>query len=326
MVSTNDFSKELSNIAYKGEIYSVRDNGAVYRHAKNIKPRNLDNQWTFGKQNLKTGYMEIASVPIHRIVATAFLGPPPTQDHVVDHIDTNKCNNRPNNLRWVTRLENILLNPITAKRIELVCGSVENFLSDPSKYSHSFREPNYSWMCTVSKEEAQNSLNNFLKWAKSDKKTIGGTLGDWIFSRGQSDSYDENQTESALTDSLTSNAKQKNWRTPTEFICCPNNNTENVLSEYQKNLIPGKVFCKNQYGQNVIRESALINNDFIVVLTENGDKSAIKPWCVAKIYCDTGFIIHESLGSFFTYEGANKMFITQQGYEWTGGDTFDDFC
>ena len=50
-------------------------------------------------------------------MATAFHGEPPTKEHVVDHIDTNKQNNRPENLRWVTRLENILLNPITAKRI-----------------------------------------------------------------------------------------------------------------------------------------------------------------------------------------------------------------
>jgi len=33
---------------------------------------------------------------------TAFHGAPPTNDHFVDHIDTNKQNNRPANLRWVT--------------------------------------------------------------------------------------------------------------------------------------------------------------------------------------------------------------------------------
>lgn len=135
---------------YKNEHYSVRDNGAVLRHAPNNKrTRPTDNKWTFGKLNSKTGYLEIASVRIHRIVATAFHGEPPTKEHVVDHIDTNKQNNRPGNLRWVTRLENILLNPITARRIELICGSVEAFLEDPSKFRDKFPDPNNKWMCAV---------------------------------------------------------------------------------------------------------------------------------------------------------------------------------
>ena len=85
----DDFTRVIECV-YKGEQYSVRDNGAVLRHARNGKRlRKYDNQWTFGKPNIKTGYMEIASVRIHRIVATAFHGEPPTKEHVVDHIDTN---------------------------------------------------------------------------------------------------------------------------------------------------------------------------------------------------------------------------------------------
>lgn len=149
----------------------------------NEQPRPTDNKWTFGKTNDKTKYLEIASVRIHRIIATAFHGEPPTKEHVVDHIDTNKHNNRPENLRWVTRFENVLLNPTTAKRIETVCGSVEAFLAEPSKFRDKFREPNYEWMCTVSKQEAQVSLERLLAWAKSDKSPSGGSLGEWIYSR-----------------------------------------------------------------------------------------------------------------------------------------------
>ncbi len=114
----NEFQREIDCI-YKNEKYSVRDNGAVLRHPReNDRVRSTDNRWTFGKPNTKTGYKEIASERVHRIVAMGFLGKPPTTKHVVDHIDTSKRNNRPDNLRWVTRLENILLNPITIKRIE----------------------------------------------------------------------------------------------------------------------------------------------------------------------------------------------------------------
>jgi hypothetical protein len=182
-VDINDFHHEKECI-YKGERYSVRDNGAVLRYPHEGKcPRPTDNKWTFGKKNARTGYMEIASERVHRIIAIAFHGVPPTQGHVVDHIDTNRCNNRSENLRWVTRLENILLNPITVKRIVFVCGSIEAFLADPAKYRDKFQDPNYSWMCTVSKEEAQASSERLHAWAKSDKGYSGGSLGEWVFTR-----------------------------------------------------------------------------------------------------------------------------------------------
>lgn len=195
MFGFNDFKKE-SVCVYKDERYSVRDNGAVLRHPfENKRPRPTDNKWTFGKLNTKTGYLEIASVRIHRIVATAFHSEPQAKEHVVDHIDTNKQNNRPENLRWVTRLENILLNPITAKRIELVCGSVEAFLADPSKFRDKFQEPNFEWMCTVGIQEAQESKERLLAWAESDKPLQGGTLGNWIFNRNNIDRSKKTEKE-----------------------------------------------------------------------------------------------------------------------------------
>lgn len=40
---------------------------------------------------------------MHRLVAIAFLGDPPTPDHTVDHIDTDTTNNKVSNLRWATK-------------------------------------------------------------------------------------------------------------------------------------------------------------------------------------------------------------------------------
>ena len=127
--------------------------------------------------------MEIASVRVHIIVATAFHGPKPTKEHVVDHIDTNRRNNRPDNLQWVTRLENALDNPITRKRIIMRCGSIEAFLANPSLLRESDVTPDFSWMRTVTNAEAQVSKERLLAWAESDKPTSGGALGAWVFIR-----------------------------------------------------------------------------------------------------------------------------------------------
>jgi hypothetical protein len=98
----------------------------------------------------------------HRIVAAAFHGPGPSSEYVVDHIDTNRQNNRPDNLRWVTRLESILLNPITLARIEFAYGSLDAFFANPG----AAQVPNWEWMRTVTKEEAQQCKKRLLGWAK----------------------------------------------------------------------------------------------------------------------------------------------------------------
>jgi hypothetical protein len=46
-------------------------------------------------------------IPIHRLVATAFLGSPPTDRHVVAHCDGSRDSNQPWNLRWATQRENM---------------------------------------------------------------------------------------------------------------------------------------------------------------------------------------------------------------------------
>lgn len=194
MVSVSDYN-EVKECIYKGEHYSVRDNGAVMRHPREgMRRRKLDNVWTFGNPNDKTGYMEIAGQSVHRIVTFAFHGNPPTDQYVVDHIDTNRRNNRPENLRWLTRLENALNNPITRARIENLCGSIEAFLADPSILRGNEKiYPDFSWMRTVTPEEARASLERLTNWAKEHPKPQGGSLGEWVFQEGRVNSGNYHQ-------------------------------------------------------------------------------------------------------------------------------------
>jgi hypothetical protein len=330
MVNVNHFEKEIDCI-YKEEKYSVRDNGTVLRYPLSGKrPRPTDNNWTFGKLNRKSGYLEIVSVRIHRIVATAFHGEPPTKEHVIDHIDTNKQNNRPSNLRWVTRLENILLNPINTKRIELVCGSIEAFLADPSKFKGKFPDPNYNWMCAVTTEEATVSLQRMLSWAKSDKPLQGGSLGEWIFNRSISNKFPNYvEEEIEFVNSLTPNAVQKarNWKTPSEFPCCPQKNTHKPIVDYAANLKVGNVFSRNQYTCSIIECFAVSKDEKTLwIMCKSSDENPIKPYSLAEIIYQNDVFVHNSLGTFFEKGGVEKQFALAQGFEWTGGETIDDYC
>lgn len=42
---------------------------------------------------------------VHRLIAFAFLGPPPSSSHTVDHINRDPTDNRVSNLRWASRSE-----------------------------------------------------------------------------------------------------------------------------------------------------------------------------------------------------------------------------
>ena len=130
----NDY-KDIKECIYKEEHYSVRDNGAVMRHLRDgKKPRRDDGVWTFGVKNPQNGYMMLGQHRVHIIVATAFLGARDSKVYVVDHIDTNRCNNRVENLRWFTRLENALNNEITRNKIiDVDCQEAVDYLNDTFK-------------------------------------------------------------------------------------------------------------------------------------------------------------------------------------------------
>lgn len=336
----NNYQREIE-CNYKGENYLVRDNGSILRKSRpGKKIRKDDDVWTFGKIGVGY-YMHIGDARVHRIVATAFHGNAPSDQHIVDHIDTNRQNNRPENLRWVTKLENALNNPITRKRIIAICGSVEAFLENPSLLGSSKIEKNFSWMKTVTPEEAKISLERLKEWANSDAVPSGGKLGPWIyekpkpyFKQSNKDSqnvYNENnKTAPQIVDSLTPGAKQKvdRWRTPTEFLCVPKDKQEKTLEAYLKNLTSGAIFSKNRYGESIV-DKASFNKDktAVIVKTYNHSGEDVKKGGFnLKITFENGCFIHETIGSYFTKEGAEKYFKLSIGEEWTGGDVFDDFC
>jgi len=252
--SVDNFQREVDCI-YDDEQYSVRDNGALLRHPRTGKrPRPTDGKWVFGKPNNQNGYMYISQKRIHRIVATAFHGKPPGPDYVVDHIDTNRQNNRPENLRWLTRLENTLKNPVTRKKIEYFCGSIEAFLENPSMLNDHQDDPNFKWMRTVTPEEAKNCMTRMSLWATSGNKPKRSThvinhknsFGERVFKPLQKWEVGLGR-EPGLELALTPWCAQYMWRAPVYFPCCPSDFGDDPLDDYFENIRIGAVLAYSDH-------------------------------------------------------------------------------
>src|SRR5262249_52387118 len=149
---------------------------------------------------------------------------------------------------------------------------------------------NFEWMRTVSKEEAQKSYDNFIRWAEADKEPKGGSLGEWVYGR-----RDEPVVEDAPdVQSLTPKAIQRKWRTPSEFVMCPDKIS---LTEYAGRLKSGRVFARNQYGQSLVVKAA--ERDGLLSVACNLPEN-FKGWAVAKVTIENGKFVHEAVRSCFT--------------------------
>lgn len=95
---------------------------STFRYKKIIKP--YIDKWGYLEVNLyrnnKTTHKKI-----HRLVAEAFIHNPDNKP-CVDHIDTNKLNNLPENLRWCTYRENCN-NPLSLKHLSESLSGEKNY-------------------------------------------------------------------------------------------------------------------------------------------------------------------------------------------------------
>ena len=317
MIDVNDFNQEKDCI-YKEEHYSVRDNGAIFRHQRDGKrKRPNDEKGTFGKENNDNPYLIFSNNRVHRIVATAFQGDPPDPKYVVDHIDSNCRNNRPENLRWLSRLENTLNNPVTRKKIEYLCGSIESFLENPSMLNALQGNPNFTWMRTVTPEEAQNCLQRMSLWAKTKNKTSKST---------NTINYRKSFEKRALiplqkweagfagTPELdfasTPWCGRYAWREDAYFPCCPNIFSDDPLNDYYQNLKKGAVFAYNDedaFPKLTVFKTEMINNkSSILLMCKRSDSN----WSIAGIELNMKFhFIHYYFGSYTDKIEADKAFL-----------------
>lgn len=325
----NDYT-EVKECVYKDEHYSVRDNGAIFRHKREGRKMRIDDErWTFGIKNSKTGYMLLGQHRVHIIVATAFLGARDSKVYVVDHIDTNRCNNRVENLRWLTRLENALNNEITRSKIIYICGSIEAFIENPNilrERLDQVKEPSLEWMRTVTKEAAATAYENIKRYwaeqAKNPKPLVGGKMNDGVYSKqlnitqyvpispnkeisakpidAISQQNDETQLQSLKTDLVKAKspdiAWQKNWEQLAQFPCCPTSVGSSPLQDYYNQLILGE-YCSitmfsefDFFAERIYKISYTKANDALILLGKTYEYLRL-----SKIYFSDGKFIHEHI-------------------------------
>lgn len=86
----------LGNVRYKNEFYK-----SSHSLTKQLRPLKLTG-FGYYQVNIVTGNNSYGTTEsVHNLVAETFIGPKPAEGYHVDHIDENKTNNLPNNLRWV---------------------------------------------------------------------------------------------------------------------------------------------------------------------------------------------------------------------------------
>lgn len=129
-----------------------------------------------------------------------------------------------------------------------------------------------------------------------------------------------------LVMSQTPGALQRNWKVPALFPLCPPTSVQAPIPTYFEALYVGDVAVESMFGETAIEDVVLHPDGTSILILGDLGEGAIKRWSLVKITFEDGHFVHESRGTFFERDGAEKQFNLAQGLPWEHGDSIDDYC
>ena len=147
----------MKDLVEEWKFYKAYKCGRVDEPNRFVEVSNLGRVRINGKIRIfnvdKDRYIKVCSERLHVVIARLFM-PNPENKPMVDHIDTNKHNNRVDNLHWVTAKENAN-NPNTIKAYKKA--AKQRFIDYPDSYRTGYKHS----------EETKKKISEKLKGRKS---------------------------------------------------------------------------------------------------------------------------------------------------------------
>ena len=148
----------------------VRSDGMVF-----VPGKGKHAHWTYGSKN-NHGYMYVCikgkTYAVHRLVMEAFYGPCP-EGMEVDHRNKRRDDNRVENLRYCSRVENAH-NTVKYERVSRVFGVHE--CEDKSEYHKRYYQSPAGHTAHVEAKKRQNALNKNVRFADGSRRYIPNEL------------------------------------------------------------------------------------------------------------------------------------------------------
>ena len=134
-------------------VYEVSNLGRVKVNGEIVEP------------HMNHKYLHIGTFDIHKAVAELFV-PNPENKPCVDHINTDRLDNRVENLRWVTHKENNN-NPLTKKHVSKARKGKKHTEETKQKIAESLKGKPSGMKGKTQTEETKRKISEF--WAKRRK-------------------------------------------------------------------------------------------------------------------------------------------------------------
>ena len=145
---------------------------------------------------------------------------------------------------------------------------------------------------------------------KADEKEMSD---EWIFEDKEED----------YNDSLTPLAKQ-DWKTPTEFPCCPTEVTGNGLDAYKDNLKEGAIFSSNEYIQYHVLDKGFSESGQLIIFAAGcEDDGIIGNFVLCSVEIKFSKYVHYCIHRFCSRDLATHYFkLYKDEEEWTDEDFY----